>query len=136
MRLIHAVFDALRTLDRPCTRAEIQQHCRIDRDAARKGLDALRRRGGLQIAERAGCVTYALRPGAPRPLELRGRYARSLAHRHLMAQLVGAQRARFSVAMPASHAAEPGVLRPLKQGLRCAAREVPRLTLLELLLKR
>lgn len=73
MYLILAVYDALRTFDRPCTRAELGAASDLVRDEVRNGLDGLRRRGAVIVdgAPRER-TAYMLRPGADRPTDLRG----------------------------------------------------------------
>lgn len=94
MRLIAAVYDALRTFDRPCTRTELEDASGLSRHEVRNGIDGLRHRRLLLVVgsarERA---TYRLKPGAQRPEELRGRQERPAAVRHRIAVGVARHRA-------------------------------------------
>src|SRR5512139_2768199 len=79
MRLIQAVYDALRTFDRPATRAEIERESGLDKPAVERGLEGLDRRGDLvrkDVKPRKG-GTYALKAGAVRPDHFlpRGKYS-------------------------------------------------------------
>lgn len=72
MRLILAVWEALRLSSRPLTKRELVHETGLDRDGVRHGLEALDRRGVL-IAEtepRKG-GTYGLVP-CPKPTDQRG----------------------------------------------------------------
>ncbi len=124
MRLILAVFDALRTFDRPATRAEIEREAGLTFDEVHKGLRGLMRRGALVMDGKPRCRSvYALTDGAQRPADLRGRYKRTAEGRAAIAA-----RARdgdaflgiivldeplhpYRAAMPPSHRAQPGSLR-------------------------
>ncbi len=117
MHLILAVYDALRSYDRPCTRAEIEETAGLGKDDVREGLRGLQRRGDLIVVgtERQR-ATYRLRPGAQRPVELRGKAPKTDETRVRMAE---SHRRRtgvvvidtYSPARPPSHRAEPGALR-------------------------
>lgn len=79
MRLIEAVYDALRSFDRPCTRAEIEREACLCTVEVKKGLLGLKRRGDLVTdgVERQRAV-YSLREGAERPTDQRGQYERTM----------------------------------------------------------
>lgn len=132
MRLITTVYDALRTFDRPCTRAELEAATGLGKHEVRNGLDGLRQRRLVSVSgsarERA---TYQLRPAAERPEDLRGRSARTEATR----QRISASRRRAAVpgimllepighglpyrpSFPPSHVAAPGALRSTVSTLR------------------
>ena len=137
MRLILTVFDALRTFDRPCTRAEIESASGLKTDDVGKGLKGLMRRRCLRIVgEPRRVTTFALVPGAARPLDLRGiagksditrrriaaaRRAGATPEIHILAPLGLSHRA----AMPPSHRAEPGALRVVKKGLGLSGGDLP-----------
>lgn len=76
MRLIVAVYEALRSFARPATRREIEREAGLTMEQVRKGLDGLNRRAALVVdgAPRQ-LTTYALKPNAARPVEGRGRKA-------------------------------------------------------------
>lgn len=129
MRLILAVFDALRTFDRPATRREIEREAGLTFDEVRQGLRGLAKRGVLTVDGGMRCrAVYALTPAAQRPTEMRGRYERTAAGRAAIAA-----RARegdaflgiivldeplhpYRAAMPPSHRAQPGSLRTATSG--------------------
>lgn len=82
MRLILAVFDALRTFDRPCTRAELQRESGLDKDEVHLGLRGLDRRHMLAVeGNPRSRGLYQLTPEAKRPEDLRGKYVRAAEHR-------------------------------------------------------
>lgn len=73
MRLITAVYAALRSFPRPATRRELEKESGLDQAGVRKGLAGLERRGVLIMDGGQGrLTTYKLRPGAEPPKELRG----------------------------------------------------------------
>lgn len=129
MRLIHTVFDALRTFDRPCTRAEIEAATGLKKDDVWKGLKGLMRRRCLRIVgEPRRVTTFALAPGAMRPLDLRGVSGKSEITRRRIAaarrqavtpeiHILEPLPVHHRAAMAPSHRAEPGALRVVKKGL-------------------
>lgn len=131
MHLILAVYDALRSYDRACTRAEIEAATDLGKDDVRAGLRGLQRRGDLIVigSERQRAM-YRLRTGAERPIDLRGKAAKDEETRARMAE---AHRRRvtpsvalldhhhYSAARPPSHRSEPGALRTTKHGPRVAS---------------
>lgn len=112
MRVTHAVFDALRTFDRACSRAELEHETGLDTEEVRGALRVLKRHGVLNVdGGRCQLTTYRLKPHAPRPVDMRGHYDRSLqVPRHDGHLLVvgGQQRA---AAGPPSHKSAPGAQR-------------------------
>lgn len=125
MHLILAVYDALRSYDRPCTRAEIENATSMEKDDVREGLRGLQRRGDLiVIGSERQRATYRLRTGAERPVDLRGK---SVKDEETRARMAESHRRRavpgvttldhghhYSPARPPSHRAEPGALRTTK----------------------
>jgi hypothetical protein len=86
MRLVLAVFHALRTFDRPATRAELERETGLSAKQVWKGLDGLYRRK-LLVQERPGRRNRGLFELLDRnqvPWQLRGRYERSAEHREHM----------------------------------------------------
>jgi len=130
VRLIACVYDALRTVNRPCTRVEIEQVSGLDKDSVREGLDGLRRRQDLLIERDRRSNVYMLRPGAQRPVDLRGRHTQSEQTRE---RISGARRGhrvarppakladgqpvtgRHSAARPPSHISQSSALRTTAQ---------------------
>ena len=129
MNLILAVYDALRSYARACTRAEIEIAAALGKDDVREGLRGLQRRGDLIVVgtERQR-ATYRLRTGAERPVDLRGKGEKDEETRARMAE---AHRRRpgpsvalldyHSPARPPSHRSEPGALRTTKPVHRVAS---------------
>lgn len=123
MRLILAVFDAMRTFDRSVTRMEIERESGLNKYAVEKGLCGLMRRGLLVIhTEPRKRGLYGLVPGAKRPEDLRGHYPRDDEHRIAAAQRAHARRSGvfvgdYSPARPPSHNAQPGALRVVVKGV-------------------
>lgn len=131
MRLIDAVYDALRSFDRPCTRAELEAATGLGKDDVWNGLKGLLRRGVVctdDAPRKRGL--YALVPGAPRPEDRRGRAPKSEATRALISaarktyQSSGPQihtlhadvPPTYHPASPPSHASAPGILRTVHSG--------------------
>lgn len=111
MSVTAKVFDALLQAKRPLTRIEVERITGLVRDEAYKGLIGLRLRGHLIVAGRARArVTYALTANAERPVEdLRGRYPRTVPHRHMMRQIsLGVVPAKHRAAAPPTHYSAPG----------------------------
>lgn len=134
MRLIVAVYDALRTFDRPCTRAEIEREARLGPIETKKGLLGLKRRGELVVTGSARQrALYRLRPEAERPTDQRGRYERLLEHRErassarrnhrvpapgiVVLDAIHDAAAQYCASSPPSHAAAPGVARVVSHGM-------------------
>lgn len=118
------VFDALRTFDRPATRAELEVESGLDYDQVHKALRTLALHQLLikdAVARQRG--TYQLKPGAIRPVLKRGRYQRDDEHRLHMAQVKRAHRSepRYTPARPPSHTAQAGALRTLAVELRATS---------------
>lgn len=125
MRLIVAVFDALRTFDRPCTRAELEAASGLGRHEVRNGLDGLRHRRLLLVMGNAReRATYRLKPSAQRPEDLRGHGERAAPVRERIAAGVARYWAAAGVlsppdpgfiahhaSAPPSHACAPGAAR-------------------------
>jgi hypothetical protein len=91
MRLIaDIVFDALRTFDRPATRAEIERESELGYDQVHNALRTLWRNGLVVIEvdapRRRGL--YRVATGAERGECSRGRYERDQEHRQRMADAV------------------------------------------------
>jgi hypothetical protein len=138
VRLIAAVFDALATFDRPCTRAELERESGLTKDQVHLGLRGLDRRHVLLVDGAARSRTvYQLLPGAQRPEDLRGKFARSdefkalqsAARRGLHASrpattaavaAISPHGGQYSPARPASHGAAPGALRTHAPGVAAA----------------
>lgn len=125
MQLILAVYDALRSFDRPCTRAEIEREALLTRDEVRIGLDGLRRRHAIRMEGLPRQqATYRLVPGAERPEDLRGQYERSEEQRRRMrhrASAPGVTGPRFAMDGPASYSPAAG---PSRNAMPGAARQV------------
>lgn len=142
MRLIVAVYDALRSFDRPCTRAEIERQAQLTGVEAKKGLLGLKRRGDVLMdgAPRQRTL-YRLRPGAQRPADRRGRYERLLEHRQQQSIARRNHRvaapsilvldpqpeavARHSPASPPSHTSAPGGARLVTHGMDLGGSNAP-----------
>ena len=134
MQLILQVFDALRTFDRPATRAELERESGLDKDAVWSGLRGLIRRG-LVICAQEGRQRgmYMLTRMAERPECARGKYERDSDHRQRMALATKATRvsakerwhADYSPARPPSHSAQPGALRVVVKGVLDVRRHQP-----------
>lgn len=130
MRLILIVFDAMRTFDRRVTRLELERETGLNKRQVENGLCALMRRGLLLIdgtQRQRGC--YGLTPGAQRPEDLRGHYAREPDFRALQSQsrarAVGVPLADYSPARPPSHASQPGGLRLVVKGILDTRSQAP-----------
>lgn len=82
MRLILAVYDALRSFDRPATRLELERESGLCKDDVHAGLRGLVRRGSVvkDVDGRRG-GTYRLQPDAARPCDLRGNFPRGPEYR-------------------------------------------------------
>lgn len=132
-RLILAVFDALRSFDRPCTRSEIEREALLTRDEVRIGIDGLRRRHAVRMEGLPRQqATYRLVPGAERPEDRRGHYDRSeeIRERHALAHVkhraamprggasvVPAGQHQYSPAMGPSSDVMVGARRQVKGGM-------------------
>ena len=126
MRMILAVFDALRTFDRACTRAELERETGCDQRAVENGLCGLLRRGLLIVGGLRGQRgTYELVLGAHRPVDRRGRYPREERHRAAAANYARPRPfpdgqcdpSTYLAARPSSHDAQPGALRTVVRGV-------------------
>ena len=133
MHLILQVYKALRTFDRPATKAEIAREAGLSRDAVAAGLRGLDRPGRRVLVKRDVAPglrgMYALIAGAPEPTDLRGRWEHDEAWRERQRDGVNAYHtARASGSLPApyrpaladrshtaamlpAHCAAPGALR-------------------------
>lgn len=140
MRCIHAVFDALRTFDRPATRRELERESGLSSDQVAAALRSLFRQKLLErdVAGRQR-GTYWLAPGAQRPEDQRGRFTRddeyrrrmrsayldyhaarphgALVPRHEGASIGAAASQHHSSARPPSAAAASGVTRVIVRGV-------------------
>lgn len=131
MRNIDAVYNALRLHDHGCTAYELERATGLVRAEVKNGLLGLRRRRVLLIMgserERA---RYRLKPGAQRPVDLRGgaRHGESV-------DLCALERSPLTVigiddlfdngyraARPPSHRSESGALRGVKQSMSAGQR--------------
>lgn len=106
MRLINAVYLALRSFNRPATKTEIAREAGLDRDAVAAGLRGLNRPGRRLLVRHdvtpGARGLYSLVPGAPPPCDLRGRWLHDEAWRARQRQGVQAyQAARAAGTLPA-----------------------------------
>lgn len=130
MHIAVIVFNALRTFDRPATRAEIERESGLDYDQVHEALRTLSRHGVLikfvDGPRRRGL--YQLTEDARRIETVRGRYERTAPHRKHLAALARARRAdavaTYSPAMAPAHAAAPGALRTVVRGILDRRRQV------------
>lgn len=130
VRLILVVYDALRTFDRPCTRAELEAETGLSKDDVWTGLKGLMRRRCLRIVgEPRQRTTFQLVTGATRPYDLRGMSPKSAATRGRISAAVRVRKGAspqihlfddppdpHRAACPPSHNAEPGALRVVRKG--------------------
>lgn len=130
MRLILTVYDALRTFDRPCTRAELEAVTGMTKDDVWRGLRGLMRRHCLHVVgEPRKRTTFRLLKDAKRPFDLRGVVPKSELTRRRMAAAHRERSARigihvlddhpsnYSPARPPSHGSAPGGARIVRSGL-------------------
>lgn len=126
------VFKALRSFDRPASRAEIERESGLEYDQVHEALRTLARHGLLvklvDAPRRRGL--YQLSEDARKPETARGRYERTEMHRQQIAALVRARRAghappSYSPAAPPSHSAAPGALRTVVKGILDTRHESP-----------